>query len=877
MASIFLQTIYLAYLLVVLSRSASLLSHDEECSALFEFKQTMFYQDYDYGLNKLDSWRMIKSNASENGSGSDCCFWDGVECSNEWHVIGLDLGKSSLSGVINSSSTLFKLVHLQMLNLSLNFFESQIPSEIAHLKHLRSLDLRNSNFEGQIPAEISHLQQLSLLDLSWNPLELQSHGLGYLLQNMTRLENLHLTGVDLSSSVPRFLANFSSLRYIKLISCNLQDEFPSEIFHLPKLIHLGLRKNPNLTGSLPEFHLNTLLKYLRVSLTGFTGVVPESIGNLNHLEVLDLETCHFFGRLPGSLSNLTQLTSLTLYENEFTGLVPSLESLSKLTVLRLGFNNFEIGREYNWIKKLTKLIDLDLDQMNIHDEILPYLANLTKLRFVTMGSNFVFGRIPTSIMNLTQLTILDLQGNQLQGQISNLFLNFKNLEYLSVAHNNLSGTVGLESFSGLMKLNFLLLDGNRFSFITTSNYTNESLPQMEYLGLSSCNLKEFPAFLQFQMQMTCLLLYENEIKGLIPNWFLNNSRYTLRMLGLTDNFITGFHEHPHFLPWINLEVFQMSNNQLQGRLPIPPETIVIYDVSNNNLRGDIPSSMCELESLQLLDLSSNKMSGTLPPCLGNLNNSLVGLDLKQNNFHGPMMSICSHGSLLKKIDLSENRFTGQVSKSLANCTNLEFLSLADNSFEDVFPFWLGTIPKFQVLLLRSNKFNGTIESLSTMNSSFLKLRIIDISNNYFTGQLPDKSFQTWNAMKSVYVGESTAMESQFSIDNANSYKFQYSMTLANKVLGVGSGLVIGIASGNFLYARYGDWLLVRFGMKKDRWVWFKEGKKHTGFCVQVTGKKEASLRLARNKECRCCEKEKESDRSTRKKKKGRKKKTGRFT
>ncbi|KAI3774313.1 hypothetical protein L1987_48863 [Smallanthus sonchifolius] len=780
MASIILQTMSLAYLLVILTCTASLSSHDEECLALFEFKQTIFHQDPFKGFQKLDSWRNIKSNTSDNGLVSDCCLFEGVVCSNKGHVIGLDLSGSSLSGHINSTSTLFKLVHLQMLNLSTNnFVESQIPSDIACFKELRSLDLSNSGFYGQIPNEISHLKQLSWLDLSGNPLKLQSPGLEYLLKNMTRLENLHLSGVELNSSVPLFLANFSSLRSIKLVGCRLQDEFPPAIFHLPKLKYLSMGHNSNLTGSFPEFHNTTLLEYLNLSSTGFIGIVPESIGNLNHLEVLSLAGCYFSGRIPGSLPNLTQLTFLSLYKNEFSGLVPSLASLSKLTVLALGYNSFEMGRVYDWINKLTTVTSLNLDFMNIHGEILPYLANLTKLSVVSMEGNFIFGRIPSLFMNLTQLTFLDLQSNLLQGQISSSFLNFKSLKVVSISNNNFSGTVGLDSFLGLNKLEVLDLSDNRLSFVTT-NYTNKTLPELKFLRLSYCHLKEFPAFLLFQTKIEELFLSENEIEGLIPNWIWNISQETLRVIVLRHNFITGFHEHPNFLPWIRLEAFDLAYNQLQGPLLIPPRTTVVYDVSNNNLTGEIPPLICEVKSLQLLDLSSNKMSGTLPPCLRNLKNSLLVLDLKRNNFHGQMMNICTLGSFLKTIDLSENRFTGQVSKSLGNCTYLEFLSLADNSFEDVFPLWLGTLPKLQVLILRSNKFYGSIQGLSTISSQFLKLRIIDISNNDFSGQLPHKSFQTWKAMKSVYVVESSAMGFQITFDMVLPFQFRYSMTLTNK-------------------------------------------------------------------------------------------------
>ncbi|KAK1439734.1 hypothetical protein QVD17_05554 [Tagetes erecta] len=774
---------YLLLLFLTCTCTASLLSDDEECLALFQFMQTNFHQSYDNagGLQKFDSWRNITSNESDNSSTFDCCLFDGVTCSNNPHVIRLDLSGSSLTGVINSNSTLFKLVHLQTLNLSMNnFVESQIPSEFARLKQLRSLDLSNSGFNGQIPNEMSHLTQLTSLDLSKNPLKLESPGLESLLHNMTRLENLHLSEVDLSSSVPSFLANFSSLRSIKLEYCNLQDKFPSAIFHLPKLKNLSMEHNPNLNGSLPEFLNNTVLEYLSLALTGFTGTIPNSIRNLNHLTYLDLQTCYFSGRIPGSLSNLTKLTYLSVSENEFAGVVPSLASLSKLNVLQLGQNNFDIRSTYGWINKLATLNKLRLERMNIHVEILPYLANLTKLSFVRMEGNFIFGHIPTSFMNLTQLRILDLQKYYFQGQISRSFLNFKSLVYLNLDYNNFNGTVGLDSFLGLNKLKLLSLSRNRLSFITTNNYTKDTLPELTYLGLSSCKLKEFPAFLRFRSKMSGLLFDYNEIEGLVPNWILNNNQETLQILSLQSNYITGFHQHPRFLPWTNLEVFDMTNNQLQGGLLIPTKTIVIYDVSYNNQTGAMPPMICELKSLQVLDLSFNKMTGTLPSCLSKLKNTLSILFLKQNSFHGLVMDTCTHGSLLKSIDLSENQFTGRVPKSFGNCTNLEFLSLSDNSFEDVFPLWLGTLPKLQVLLLRSNKLYGAIQGLSTISSQFLKLRILDISNNHFSGQLPDKSFQTWNAMKSVFTGGLSAMGSQIPLDMLEPTDIPYSMTLTIK-------------------------------------------------------------------------------------------------
>lgn len=114
-----------------------------------------------------------------------------------------------------------------------------------------------------------------------------------------------------------------------------------------------------------------------------------------------------------------------------------------------------------------------------------------------------------------------------------------------------------------------------------------------------------------------------------------------------------------------------------------------------------------------------------------------------------------------------------------NCTNLEFLSLEDNSLHDVFPSWLGTLPRLQVLVLRSNKLHGPIDGSTAVSSRFPMLRIIDLSNNNFSGQLHQNYFQTWNAMSSNYLGLSSVMESNISSKNVVTH-WRYIVTLTHK-------------------------------------------------------------------------------------------------
>ncbi|CAH1450237.1 unnamed protein product [Lactuca virosa] len=755
-----LQIISLLYMLITVTCARSSLSHDEECSALFQFKQSIIHQDDEAlcGASWFQTFHSWKPTSNASIAGFDCCSWHGVECRNNdayGHVIGLDLSESFLCGHINSNTTLFNLVHLQNLNLAMNdFHESQIPSEIARLKQLRSLNLSYCGFSGQIPIEISQMIQLSSLDLSRNPLQLHTPSMENLMQNLTRLEELDLSLVDISSSVPHFLVNFSSLRLLRLYNCSLRNEFPIAIFELPKLKFLNVALNPNLIGYLPEFGNNNLLD-------------------------LRLSRCSFSGRIPRSLSNLTQLTFLTLGGNKFTGFIPSLVGLSELNALELNGNNFEKGQLPDWLGKLTKLNQLYLSDNNLTGEIPSFLANLTKLSVLSLGLNSLNGHIPSSFFNLTQLTMLDLQGNQLEGPISSSFSKFNGLRALRLNFNSFIGRVDLDIFLGLNKLEVLMLGGNKISLVPTDNYTISTLPQLKDLQLSSCNLKKFPGFLRFQNKMRTLVFDHNKIEGRVPIWIWNNSQETLQVISLSFNFITGFHQHPHFLTWGYLEGFIIRNNHVRGQIPIPPQTIVFYDVSNNNMSGEIPPLLCEMKSLRKLDLSSNNMSGTLPSCFDSLSNSLVDLNLRGNKFHGTMMDAFMHGSMLESIDLSENRFMGQLPRSLTNCTNLEVLSLGDNSFHGVFPFWLGTLSRLQVLVLRSNKFYGPIQGSTIVSSQFSNLRIIDLSNNSFSGELDQNYFQTWNAMKSVYVGESSTLGIELNFEAGYS-KSSYSMTLIHK-------------------------------------------------------------------------------------------------
>uniref|UniRef100_A0A2N9H4J9 Leucine-rich repeat-containing N-terminal plant-type domain-containing protein n=1 Tax=Fagus sylvatica TaxID=28930 RepID=A0A2N9H4J9_FAGSY len=298
------------------SFSTQPLCSESESLALLQFKQSFKINVSDshnpFAYPKVSSWNSGKNN--------DCCSWDGVLCDRgTGHVIGLDLSSSYLYGSINSSSSLFHLVHLQELNLAHNNFkDSQIPPSIRYLSNLTHLNLSYSSFSGQVPPEILELPKLVFLDLSFNPLiKLQKPGLKSLVENLTNLKLLNLFEVNISSQVPHILANLSSLMYLGLANCGLYGEFPTEVFKLPKLQFLSVGYNQKLTGYLPEFNSSSPLRFLSLANSSFSGFIPTSLGHLSNLIYLSLGSNNFGGQIPFSLANLTQLSELDLSYNAF--------------------------------------------------------------------------------------------------------------------------------------------------------------------------------------------------------------------------------------------------------------------------------------------------------------------------------------------------------------------------------------------------------------------------------------------------------------------------------------------------------------------------------------------------------------------------------
>ena len=272
------------------------------------------------------------------------------------------------------------------------------------------------------------------------------------------------------------------------------------------------------------------------------------------------------------------------------------------------------------------------------------LLALPALQYLNLDTNQLSGSLEDFTHPLysgfSQIKEIDLSDNQLTGQIPESLFQLANLRFLYLDSNKLMGTIKLSSIWGLTNLNQLDLSNNMISLIDTEGDTIAPyLPSIEYLNFASCNLTELPAALRYLDTITDLDLSNNQIKGAIPSWVWENWKDQLYTLDLSHNMLTTLEKSPSLVHMTTLAFLDLSSNRLEGTIPIPVtrSEVVVLDYSNNSFSSIVSNFGRYLTNAIYINLSKNKLSGHIPASVCSLN-KLDIMDLSYNYFGGPVPS-----------------------------------------------------------------------------------------------------------------------------------------------------------------------------------------------------------------------------------------------
>lgn len=324
-----------------------------------------------------------KSTLNEDSSVSmDFCHIPGNVCNPDGNLIRLDL-----SGIM---------------------MDCEFPNAaIAKLTKLEKLELANNQIKGDVSKVLESLR-------------MKTNSLQYV-----DLKKNALTGslsADVMGATPVCdLTHKGSLAFLDLANNKIQGSLHDCLFDATsKLKEISLEGN-TMEGTLPDISPKSPLQVLRLEGVGLTGTIPENLGLLKGLVMVNLAGNDLEGSIPSTLGSAPSLVSVKLSDNKLGGKVPiSLGQGKHLKYVRLGKNALEQFDDA-WMTtgslESSKLVIFDVSNNKLKGDFPVALASAPSLLAIVLQGNKLSGPIPDEPGMFSSTVVLKLAKNKFSGPI----------------------------------------------------------------------------------------------------------------------------------------------------------------------------------------------------------------------------------------------------------------------------------------------------------------------------------------------------------------------------------------------------------------------------------------------------------------------------
>ncbi|GJR89024.1 putative leucine-rich repeat protein [Tanacetum coccineum] len=259
------------------------------------------------------------------------------------------------------------------------------------------------------------------------------------------------------------------------------------------------------------------------------------------------------------------------------------------------------------------------------------------------------------------------------------------------------------------------------SLLPTTNFT-KSLSTLDISGNNLPSASIYPWLFNSSESLTDIDLSYNMLLGGIPRSlgnFSNLCSLRLDVNNLKVNLLTLFQILAPLKK--SIQVLKLSSNKISGSFPDFTSFSALRElhINDNEITGSFPEKFEQTSNLFILNLADNHMSGLLP----NLSalSSLRELYLDRNPFSLDVMS------------LSSCNLGPSFPTWLRTQKNFSMLDISDAKINDFVPdwFWKQLKPNLRYLNLSSNQIHGTLPDLMYGYRSYF-----DFSSNNFSGLAP---------------------------------------------------------------------------------------------------------------------------------------------
>ncbi|KAG3135916.1 hypothetical protein PC128_g25987, partial [Phytophthora cactorum] len=189
---------------------------------------------------------------------------------------------------------------------------------------------------------------------------------------------------------------------------------------------------------------------------------------------------------------------------------------------------------------------------------------------------------------------------------------------------------------------------------------------------------DFPDWLGDMTMLRLLNLAENQLTGDIPSSLAGND--ALEQINVSSNNLTAS-TLSFFDAFHRLQHLDISNNNIELQLPrslLGSGFLRSINISHNGFHGDLPE-LPVFQFLESLDMSSNFLSGAIPPQL-----SLWG----REDPHDP-----DENSSLSIVDVSNNLLSGDL-PVISNLSALQHFNIRNNAFAGLVPEFPPSLHEF---------------------------------------------------------------------------------------------------------------------------------------------------------------------------------------
>ncbi|KAL7504196.1 hypothetical protein ACHAXN_001893 [Cyclotella atomus] len=419
---------------------------------------------------------------------------------------------------------------------------------------------------------------------------------------------------------------------------------------------------------------------IKLPNTGLSGTLPPQLGQLEHLQELNLRGNLIRGSIPVEITQLKELQTVDLTECQLGGTLPQHWTSDKLEKLLLGQNGIG-GKFFHDVTSphIYSIVEINLEQNQLEGTLSgETIQAMGKLETLSLSQNNLSGLLPgREIGSLSSLKYLYLDSNHLVGSLSSSIAQQgkANLEEFWLQDNAFSGTVPA-SFVRLDRLHDFFIDGNKFTGLpeeicgpkinsdffeveTANGGSSSSGQEKTYCDSIACPAGSIslegmhpctkcagtPETARMknpylgQKGITCRDWSQRDILNMFYEGATKNGPWTKDGNGMHDwqndemnmcNF-TGITCDGHG----NVVKIGLSNRGLSGTISESIgflEFLEELDVSDNDLTGFLPSDL-RWTDLTKLDISGNRIRGVVPPLLclmedlnGNGNNNVFHCD-----------------------------------------------------------------------------------------------------------------------------------------------------------------------------------------------------------------------------------------------------------